>query len=231
MTDTLNAMIASVEKAFQREQRFTSDASHELRTPVAVIHAYAETLRASAQDGTEQAASLQTILDECARMQKIINQLLAITRGQEGRFPMQKEELCLREVCSGVADSFADALHKRGMTLTVSAPDQSLMAQMLLNLVENAVKYGKDGGHIEIAAWEENGRVMLRVSDDGAGIPAEALPLVFERFYRVDAARDRSGTGLGLSIVDWIVKAHGGTISVTSELGEGTAFTVELPKG
>ncbi len=236
LTDTLNAMLTSVETAFKREQRFTSDASHELRTPVAVLRAYAEGLLAEDGLTAEQRASLQTMLTECDRMQQIIGQLLTITRGQEGRYALCKETLSVRDVCEGVAGSLADKLKEADITLRADVPegltlyaDQSLTTQLLLNLAENAVKYGRRGGHVRLRAWADGGDTVLRVEDDGIGIPAEALPFVFERFYRVDTARDRSGTGLGLSIAEWIVKAHGGRIGVESTLGKGSAFTVRLP--
>jgi signal transduction histidine kinase len=235
MTETLNRMLQSVEAAFLRETRFTSDASHELRTPVAVLRAYVENLLADPSATEEQKASLRTMLAECGRMQRLIDQLLAITRGQEGRYSLCMETLSLREVVDGVAEVLADRLNEKRIALSIDVPealtvlaDQSLMTEMMLNLTENAVRYGKPGGHIAIRATTEEGKTHLFVSDDGIGIPEEALPHVFERFYRVDPARDRSGTGLGLSIVDWIVKVHHGAISARSRVGEGTTFEVTL---
>ena len=122
------------------------------------------------------------------------------------------------------------------ITLHFSAPeeltltaDQSLLMRLLLNLTENAVKYGKDGGDVWVEAHREGTSAVLMVRDNGIGIPAEQLPYVFERFYCADAARDRSGTGLGLSIAQWSVKLHGGTLRVESEAERGTVFTVEMP--
>lgn len=236
LTDTLNRMLTSVEETFLREKRFTSDASHELRTPVAVIRAYAESLRAEAGLTADSAAALDTVIAECARMQKIIAQLLTITRGEEGRYPLCMERLEVRALAEGVAETLAGQLAEKQMRLTVTLPegltlhaDQSLMTELLLNLVENAVKYGKTGGRIELAADRRGDAVELRVRDDGIGIAQEALPHIFERFYRVDSARDRSGTGLGLSIVAWIVRVHRGSITVQSQPGEGTVFAVLLP--
>ena len=236
LTDTLNQMLANVETAFRREKQFTSDASHELRTPVTVIRAYTESLLSEPDLTEEQRASLQSVLAECGRMQKIIRQLLTMTRGQEGRYPVCMEPLPLSQICVGVAEALADQLAQKGLALGVDIPgalvltaDQSLMTEMFLNLVENAVKYGKPQGHIDIRATRDDARTVITVQDDGIGIPEEALPHVFERFFRVDSARDRSGSGLGLSIVQWIVRAHHGSIRVESEAGKGTVFTVELP--
>lgn len=236
LTDTLNHMLQSVEEAFIREKRFTSDASHELRTPVSVIRAYAESLRAAEGLTPEDAGSLDTVLAECARMQKIIAQLLTITRVEEGRYPICFETVDLHAAAQGVADTLTGLCGEKGLSVAVAVDDgltlradQSLMTEMLLNLAENAVKYGKAGGLVELSAAREGGYVVVRVRDDGIGIPEDALPHIFERFYRVDGARDRSGTGLGLSIVDWIVKAHHGTITVESQPGFGTTFTITLP--
>ncbi len=238
LTDTLNHMLQSVQETFQREKRFTSDASHELRTPVAVIRAYAESLRAEKGLSGEQAASLDTVIAECTRMQKIIAQLLTITRVEEGRYPVCPENVDLRAVACGVAETLAGGLAEREISLAVEVPegltlnaDQSLMTEILLNLVENAIKYGKPGGHVVIGALTREQTVEAQVRDDGIGMAAENLPHIFERFYRVDGARDRSGTGLGLSLVEWIVKAHHGRITVQSQPGEGTVFTVFLPRG
>ncbi len=238
LTATLNRMLQSVETSFIREKRFASDASHELRTPVAVMQAYAENLRAQPDATRQQKAELDTILAECRRMNKIITQLLTLTRGDEGRHPVLMETFDLREVAGGVADTLAERLSQRGMSLSIRMPegtwltaDQSLMTELLLNLTENAVKYGRQGGHIDVAASRSGGDMVIRVADDGIGIPAEALPHIFERFYRVDDARDRSGTGLGLSIVDWIVNSHRGTVSVESEPHKGTVFQISLPAG
>ena len=236
LTDTLNSMLESVETTLNREKRFTSDASHELRTPVAVLRAYAESLLAEDGLSAEQRTELSTMLRECERMQRIIGQLLTITRGQEGRYPVCMEPVCVRELCDGVAETLSDRLAEKAVTLAVDVPDtltvtadQSLLTELLLNLCENAVKYGMPHGHIDVRGAMTDGKLRLTVSDDGIGIPPEALPHIFERFYRVDAARDRSGTGLGLSICDWIAKAHGGAIRAESQPHVGTTFTVELP--
>lgn len=236
LTNTLNGMLGSVETTLNREKRFTSDASHELRTPVAVLRAYTESLLSDPTATQEQRAELQTMLRECLRMQKIIGQLLTITRGQEGRYPICMETVRLKEICDGVAETLAERLAEKDMSLRIRVPDalcvtadQSLMTELVLNLCENAVKYGKPHGHTDVYGEEKDGQAILTVTDDGEGIPPEALPHLFERFYRVDTARDRSGTGLGLSICDWIVRAHGGTIRVSSEPGAGTVFTVCLP--
>ena len=236
LTRTLNRMLASLEDSLRRERRFTSDASHELRTPVAVIRAYAESLQATPGLPPQEREQVTTILNECGRMQHMIEQMLTLTRAQEGRYPVTMERICLNDVLDGVQAVMEPLAAQRSISLHFSAPeelmltaDQSLLTRLLLNLTENAVKYGKDGGDVWVEAHREGTSAVLTVRDNGIGIPAEQLPYVFERFYRADAARDRSGTGLGLSIAQWIVKLHGGTLRVESEAERGTVFTVEMP--
>lgn len=236
LSRTLNQMLASLESAFQRERRFTSDASHELRTPVAVIRAYAESLQGDPSLSPEARAKVAPILRECVRMQRMIEQMLTLTRAQEGRYPVTMEEISLNDVFEGVEMVISEQAAQEDIALRFDAPeeitltaDQSLITQMILNLMENALKYGKPGGHVACRAHKLHDRVQITISDDGVGISEENLPHIFERFFRADTARDRTGTGLGLSIVQWIVKLHRGDIRVTSQLGKGTTFTVTLP--
>lgn len=236
LIETINNMLSSVESSFLREKRFTSDASHELRTPVSIIMAYAESLLADNKLSAEDEQAVMTILAESRRMQHIIAQLLAITRGQEGRYPVFMEEFPLGDIIEHIGEQFSDQMQEKNMTFEKDIPggmavkgDLSLISQMLLNLVENAIKYGKQGGFIRITAAAAANKVCIRVSDNGCGIPPKSLPHIFERFYRVDPARDRSGTGLGLSIVQWIVQVHRGDIHVESQVGQGTIFTIQIP--
>ena len=230
---TVNQMLSSLEAAFEREKRFTSDASHELRMPVSVIMAYAESLLADARVCRDDQQAVQTILSESRHMEKIITQLLTITRGQAGRYPLCLEEVSVAEIARSVGEQYTDLMHEKNISLEADIPpgmivkgDQSLLSQMLLNLVENAVKYGRQDGYVRISAEMLENQVCIKVCDNGIGIPDQSLPHLFERFYRVDTSRDRSGTGLGLSIAAWIAKAHGGEIRVQSKLGQGTCFTV-----
>lgn len=236
LTDTLNRMLDALEEAFQRERRFASDASHELRTPVAVIRTCTEELMQSTALPDQARKPLNAILSESRSMQRLIEQLLMLTRGQEGRLRLEKECFPVRDVLEAVEDERREAARTAGITISLEAPadltitaDQSLFSQLMLNLTENAVKYGRPGGHVLLSAEEEPCGILLRVADDGIGISAENLPHVFERFFRADAARDRSGTGPGLSIAQWIVRAHHGTISAESEEGRGTVFSVRWP--
>ena len=236
LTDTLNRMLSSVETSIMREKRFASDASHELRTPVTVMRACTEIMLSDKSVTDNQKSSLQAMLIECEHMQKIIKQLLTITRGQEGHYPIFMESVNLKVICDTVAETFSDMLFEKAMSLRIEIADavglkadQSLLTELILNLVENAIKYGKSHGQICVTASTLGGWVEIRISDDGIGMAKEVLPFIFDRFYRVDTARDRTGTGLGLSIVKWIVQVHHGSIRAESELGKGTTFVIVLP--
>lgn len=237
LTDTLNQMLQTLDDAFQRERRFTADASHELRTPVTVIRACTEELLLCENLPQTTGAHLHTILSECCRMQRLIEQMLTLTRAQEGRIPLRPERFAVADVLEGIRDALSDAARASGIRIQLSVPSdltmiasQSLFTQLMLNLTENAIKYGRNGGSILLSAQEaEPGEVLLRVQDDGPGISPEDLPHIFERFYRADAARDRSGAGLGLSIAQWIVEAHGGHIQAESAPDAGTVFIIRWP--
>ena len=236
LTRTLNRMLASLEDSFRRERRFASDASHELRTPVAVILAYTESLLADGALSGEARERAETILNECRRMQRMIDQMLTLVRGQEGRYPVTMENICLNDVFDGVAMVLEPIAAQREIHTHFDLDgrieliaDQSLITQLLLNLTENAVKYGKKGGDVWVNAARDGDSVRLTVTDNGIGVSLENLNHIFERFFRADTARDRSGTGLGLSIAQWIVNLHGGTIRAESEPDVGTRFTVTLP--
>ena len=170
-------------------------------------------------------------------MQKMIGQMLLLARAQEGRQPLELERVNLAEIISGVEDALADAIAEKRIVFRYDGPaeawvfaDQSQMTRLMLNLAENAVKYGRENGHVDFRLEALFAGWRLTVRDDGIGISEKELPHIFERFYRADTARDRSGTGLGLAIVQWIAQAHGGTVSVESEDGKGTCVAVELPE-
>lgn len=236
LADTLNRMLAAQEASLQRERQFTSDASHELRTPVAVMLATAENLLAQETLSAEQTAQINTVLAECRRMQRMIEQMLTLTRAQSGRCTFLWESVSLADMLEGIRLALDDAMAQKHITLTCAVPegltlqaDQSLLTRLMLNLLENAVKYGRNGGRIVCKAQRRGEQCELIVRDNGIGISAADLPHVFDRFYRADTARDRSGTGLGLSIARWIVEAHHGQISIQSKEGSGTAVIIILP--
>ncbi len=234
LAETFNGMLNHLEQSFQNEKRFSSDASHELRTPVSVIMANAE-MALAMETNTEVQRSLSTILTECNRINVIITQLLMLSRGTEGRYIPEFELTSLNVIIDTVLEQLSDLAGSNSITLMHTSEkeyqllmDQSLLTQMMLNLVVNAIKYGKHGGHVWIHVKEEDDFLVITVADDGIGIDHKDLPFLFDRFYRVDKSRDRSGSGLGLSIVKWIVEKHHGKIAVESEIDKGTTFSITL---
>ena len=238
LSETFNEMLEKLENSFNKEKRFVSDASHELRTPVAIIMSYAEDLLSESEsfhNRDEMMKSLNTIYNESKRMNTIISQLLALTRGDEGRYQINKEEFDILEVLNNVIEQLQEMADCSNIKLSVTTvehiivkADQSLITQMMLNLVENAIKYGKKSGNVWVGAEISDNELLITVKDDGIGIADEHLKHIFERFYRADQSRDRSGTGLGLSIVQWIINEHGGKIEVESNENRGTTFRIRL---
>jgi len=237
---TFNDMLERVEASFTKERLFSSAASHELRTPVTVITAYSESLLGESQQdrmaSAESTHALEQILGESKRMSTIISQLLLLSRGDEDSYRLILEKINLSEVIGAVLQQMEEQAGQAHITLSYHGKDfvpvtadQSLMTQMMLNLIGNAIKYGKAGGRVDISVEQDARFVHITVADDGRGIDPEELPHIFERFYRADRSRDRSGSGLGLSIVEWIIKAHQGTVQIESAVGSGTTFTLQLP--
>ncbi len=232
LADTFNKMLEELEVSFQRERQFTSDASHELRTPMTVITACTEDALHT-EDPAIRTENIRVIQKENQRMTKMLSQLLMLSRGYEGRYHFQPESLGLYDMVESVCESLAVMTEAKSIQIHNKIPedymiyaDQSLCTQLLVNLIENAIKYGRQEGNIWITLEKEDTQHQLCVKDDGIGISEEDLPKIFERFYRADKARDRKGSGLGLSIVKWIVTLHGWDIYAESKLGEGTKMIV-----
>jgi len=224
----------------QMKSDFVSNASHELRTPLTSIRGYLEAVRDTVREGgSPDPAFLDTAHASALRMERLIDDLLELSRAESGAVSVEPEETSLASFLSRVADLHRHPAERAGKSLEVASDtgtfraDLRMLALALSNLVDNAVKYGKEGGRIVLSGRVEDGACVFEVADDGPGIPAEHLPRLFERFYRVDKGRSRElgGTGLGLAIARHVVEAHGGTIRVESRLGVGTRFTLRLPAG
>src|SRR5215203_3758771 len=245
LTTTINALLARLEVAFSRleetlsrQRRFAADASHELRTPLTAISGHARMLDEWALDGDKETArrSVGTIRKEAGRMRGLIESLLTLTRGDEGA-PMEVGRYDLGAVAKEATETAGAAAegkvsvdfvpNEHDVTATF---DRERVMQVASILLDNAVKYTPEGGSVTVRVEEENGGVALAVSDTGVGISEEQLPLVFERFYRADAARAEGGAGLGLSIARQIAESHGGTIEARSNLGVGSTFVLPLPR-
>ncbi|TMC59338.1 MAG: HAMP domain-containing histidine kinase [Chloroflexi bacterium] len=240
---TFNEMLQRLDRLFRTQQRFLADVSHEMRTPLTIIRGNLSLLHKTS--APEEQAVVKTIDDEAGRMQRLIGDLLLLAQSDAGAINMQRQPV---EIDTLLLDVYRQARvmaqSRNGqLKITLGNEDQALvegdpdrLKQLLLDLTENAIKY-TPSGEIKLSLHKQNSMVGVSVSDTGVGIPAEDLPHIFERFYRVDKARGReaptsagSGTGLGLSIADWIARSHGGYIEVQSETGKGSTFTVWLPE-
>jgi heavy metal sensor kinase len=236
---TINALLARIDAAFQEQKRFIADASHELRTPIAVLRGETEVALEQERATAEYKGSLELIKDEAERLSRIVENLFMLARQPIDAPSLVKEPVYLNEVVADCVRAAQVLATQKGLRLKVQSSlpemsmngDDEMLKRMLLNLLDNAVKYTPAGGEICVALARQNGNALIIVSDTGIGIPAEDQPRIFDRFYRVDKARSRAlgGAGLGLSIARWIVEAHEGKLSVESALGRGSAFTVELP--
>lgn len=240
LTATLNAMIGRLEGSFGALRRFTADASHELKTPLTVLRADVERAMHSRTSSTEQLEALEEALRETTRMADLVDSLLTLARADEGRFDLHREPVMLEPLVREVFETAVILGEDADLTVTLPViedagvlGDRTRLRQLFLNLVTNAIKYTPKGGRVEMTLRRRDGVAMATVRDSGVGIAAADLPYIFDRFYRADRVRsrmaERGGFGLGLAISQWIVQAHGGTITVQSRLGRGSTFMVALP--
>ena len=236
LEEALNNLIRRMRESYRQQARFVSDASHELRTPIAVIRGYADMLdRWGKQDETILNESIEAIRTESENMQHLIEQLLFLARGDSGRTPIRKTDFDLSEMIREVCDESAmiDPSHEYrfldGGSIQVCG-DLSLLKQAARILIENASKYSPAGSEIVLQTFSGDGKTGFSVQDSGIGISQEALPHVFDRFYRADDSRSKQtgGTGLGLAIAKWIVDRHNGHFELVSRTGVGTRISIIL---
>ena len=239
LSDTLNEMLGRIESAFLRITEFTADASHELRTPIALIHTEAELALRRSRNEAEYREALRHILQEADRTSKLVEELLALARADSGSealdihsfdlLPTVREAAAKWEQVASVRDlDFEERLEAHPLPVM---GDENALRRLIDILLDNAFKYTLPPGKVTLSAEEKQGRVAVGVEDTGIGIAAEDQTRIFERFYRVDKARSRElgGAGLGLAIARWIVQLHKGSLTVKSELGKGSLFHVEIP--
>src|SRR6185369_627894 len=240
LATTINDLLARLENSFKEQQRFIADASHELRTPLAVLRGETEVALGKTRTVDEYQQSLSLIQDEAEQLSRIVEDLFILARQPiNTRAALSTERVSLNDAVRDCARAAQVLAVRKGVRLKLEADspsialngDKELIRRLILNLLDNAVKYTPAGGEISLALARENGNAEIVVRDTGIGIPESAQPRVFDRFYRVDKARARAmgGAGLGLSIAQWIVEVHGGEISVSSAPGRGSTFTVMLP--
>ena len=229
-------MFARLEEAFETEKQFTSDASHELRTPTAVIISQCEYALAHAETLDEAKAALASVLGETEKMAGLLSPLLMLARADKSHKKLNLETVDLSGLAAAVAEQQQENAGARGIAIQteiepglVLQGDETMLMRMLMNLIENGIKYGRENGWLKVALKRQGTCICGSVQDNGPGIAPEHLGQVWKRFWQAAPARGGSGAGLGLSMVKWIAEAHGGTVDVHSELGKGTEFTFSLP--
>lgn len=235
LTVIFNATLSRLEQLFTAQRRFVADVSHELRTPLTVIQGNVDIIRRYGPDDD----SLAAMSSESKRMTRLVGDLLLLAQADSGQLPLQTENLELDSLLLEVFEQAKLLVADNGVSIRLGRfepvrvhADPDRLKQLLLNLVSNAIKFTPPGGAVTLSVWPDGPEALMAVEDTGEGIPAEDLPHIFERFYRVDKARARKqgGAGLGLSIAYWIAEAHGGRITVSSAIGVGTTFTIRLPR-
>ncbi len=236
LATTFNEMLDKLEAFIKKERQFSSDASHELRTPISIISAQAEQALAGKRGPNEYVGALKSILKESKKMSYIITQLLMLYRSDEGKYDLSFETLDLNLITEEVVKEYKNISIEKGIGINFKTDesikikaDQTLITRLLINLIDNAINYNEKGGKVDVEILNEKNMATIIVGDNGVGISSEDIPYIFDRFYQADSARNGHGTGLGLSIVKWIVDVHKGLISVESEINKGTRFTVKLP--
>jgi two-component system OmpR family sensor kinase len=236
LTSVLNRMLDRLEHLFSVQQRFVADVSHELRTPLTAIRGHLDLIKRYGMDQD----SMEAIETEVGRMSRMVSDLLLLARADYGGLTLEFEPQNLDEI---IEETYRDALmlaKERDLTIQLGQVDEvranvdhDRMKQLLLNLVGNAIKFTPDGGVITLSMYKKQRDAIIEVSDTGIGIDVADLPRIFDRFYQADISRHRpdlnEGAGLGLSIAKWIAQAHGGSITVKSELHKGSTFTVNIP--
>lgn len=238
LVETFNEMLRRIESAFQRQRQFTADAAHELRTPLSIMQTGLEVILSQPRSIAEYQTTLASVQEEVERLSQLAHMLLVLARTDSGEIPPNMVEFDLSLMLRTVIEQFAPAAAETGIHLMQDiAPDLLLqgnedrLIQAVYNLIHNAIKFTPSDGMVSISAKATPEQVTITVADTGPGIPPEDLPHIFDRFYRVDSARQRGqgGFGLGLAIAKRLIALHGGTITAHSVPGEGTQFVVTLP--
>ncbi|HLK48249.1 MAG TPA: ATP-binding protein [Bryobacteraceae bacterium] len=239
LSQTLNEMLARLEGSVRRMSQFTADASHELRTPIALIRATAEIAVRRDRTAGEYRQALDDILHEAEQTSRVVDSLMLLARADSGTIQLEFARADLSDIVRGAAEAGETLARANGIALSTSLPalpltvqaDAHALRRVLLILMDNAAKYTPSGGWIKITADRRDGSAIVSVADNGIGIAPEDLPHIFDRFWRADKARsrDQRGAGLGLSIARWIAAGHGGAIDVESQPGKGSTFRLSLP--
>jgi two-component system OmpR family sensor kinase len=239
LAETFNELLSRLDRSFENMREFIADASHELRTPLSIIRGEADVALSQDRSATEYKEALAVIQDEAKRLSFIVDDMLALARADAGQHPLKFEEFYLNDLVEDACRAAQVLAMRKGVALRLDLNedvafhgDEVLLRRLIMNLLDNAIKYTPAGGSVSVRLVSEPERVKFIVSDTGIGIPAESAPHVFERFYRADKARSRAdgGSGLGLAIARWVAEAHKGSIDLISSPDQGSEFIVSLPR-
>jgi heavy metal sensor kinase len=238
LIEAFNHMMTRLNRSFEQIRQFSTDVSHELRTPLTVARGQLEVALFTAETVEQHREAMAEALEGIDRLSNIVRALLLLSQSESGQLVLQKAQLDLAGVARDLVDQHQIPAEAQGVHLSAELPgpamiyaDRIQIERMLSNLLGNAIKYTPAGGHVSVRLSSDSDQIQLTVEDSGVGIAPDHLPHIFDRFYRVPSADPEKGLGLGLSFVAWIVKAHGGTVEVESQLQKGTRFIVTLPAG
>ncbi len=238
LASALNEMIARLDRSFRQTERFTADASHELKTPLTTIRGEAEVALMGDLAPEKVRATLHSIVEETERLSEIVNNLLLLSRADADQIRLKHEPVALDQIAMQAFEPMERLAHRKTITLDIAAMEEITVSgdglwlhQLITNLIHNAINYTPEGGEVTLSLVRDAELAVLKVWDTGPGIPPEHLPYIFDRFYRVDSgrSRDQGGSGLGLNIARWVVESHRGTLTAESTPGEGATFTVRIP--
>ncbi len=237
LAETFNAMIGRLKDAFQRINQFSIDVSHELKTPLTILKGETEVALRKEREKQDYQELLKSNLEEIDRMSCIIDDLLLLSKADTKEIKLNVEDVALRDLIMDVCMDMKVVADKKNVELETSEledirlkGDELKLRRMLLNVVENGIKYSHAGGKVSVSSYANNGYAKIDIMDNGIGISEEDIKYIFDRFYRADRSRKReSGSGLGLSISRWIAEAHKGSIEVKSQSSQGSMFTIKLP--
>jgi heavy metal sensor kinase len=238
LIEAFNHMMTRLNHSFEQIRQFSTDVSHELRTPLTVVRGQLEVALFTAQTVEQYRDAMADALEGVERLSNIVRALLMLSQAESGQLVLQRNEMDLSELVRDLVDQHQIPAEAEGVHLSADLPsgcvlnaDRIQIERLVSNLLGNAIKYTRSGGHVRVGLVPQYDHVKLIVEDTGVGISPSHLPHIFDRFYRVPSADPEKGLGLGLSFVAWIAKAHGGSVSVESKLNQGTRFTVQLPIG